>query len=105
MKSKQDADVAQQALNGQWIGQRYIEVFPYCEEADAPSDGHLKGEDVSALGGSGQEPEVPSVGDTGGSSSPIPNCPCAKSEIPRVNVPSPLSFRYSCVFLNFMSEN
>lgn len=72
MKSKQDADVAQQALNGQWIGQRYIEVFPYCEEADAPSDGHLKGEDVSALGGSGQEPEVPSVGDTGGSSSPIP---------------------------------
>jgi RNA recognition motif-containing protein len=58
MSSKQAARVAAEQLNGQWIGSRYIEVFPYTEEEPAEKDAGAAEE---------QEPEVPSAGDTGGS--------------------------------------
>lgn len=67
MKSKQDAFMAQQALNGQWIGPRYIEVFPYTDDAEIFPDGVVKAEDGHVTVGSETELEVPSAGDTGGS--------------------------------------
>ena len=34
MRSRKDAETAQKALNHQWVGSRYIEVFVYGEEAE-----------------------------------------------------------------------
>merc|ERR1719453_422556 len=39
MRSRADAETAQQALNNQWIGGRYIEVFVYGDEPDGGNDG------------------------------------------------------------------
>lgn len=39
MRSRVDAETAQQALNNQWIGGRYIEVFVYGDEPDGGNDG------------------------------------------------------------------
>jgi hypothetical protein len=82
MSSKEHADIAQAALNGQWIGARYIEVYPYQPEDTAEdrvrddASGFNGAPSVLTVGGekgfSEQEPDVPSAGDTGGSSSPSP---------------------------------
>mmetsp|Transcript_40875 Transcript_40875/g.94897 ORF Transcript_40875/g.94897 Transcript_40875/m.94897 type:complete len:642 (-) Transcript_40875:34-1959(-) len=34
MRSRRDAEIAQKALNHQWVGSRYIEVFVYGEESE-----------------------------------------------------------------------
>jgi hypothetical protein len=41
MRTRYDAEVAQQALNNQWIGGRYIEVFVYGEESEQSADAQL----------------------------------------------------------------
>jgi hypothetical protein len=39
MRSRRDAEIAQSALDRQWIGGRYIEVFVYGDEADQEANG------------------------------------------------------------------
>lgn len=78
MLSKADADLARQALHGQWIGSRYIEVFLHCDDsspgdAAANQEGCAAPASVPAVAAKCElspEREAVSTGDTGGSGTP-----------------------------------
>jgi len=70
MTSKADAEITQQALHGQWIGSRFIEVFSYVEHNAVAAKG--RSGKAAQAGIPEPEPDVPSAGDTGGSGSPAP---------------------------------
>jgi RNA recognition motif-containing protein len=83
MKSKQEADITQAALHGQWMGSRYIEVFPNNDLAGL--DGEMTTGDFGAAAAAPSNAGPPAfqnmeaaslpdgIGDTGGSGSMPPS--------------------------------
>eukprot|EP00439_Symbiodinium_sp_Y106_P075017 s93_g14.t1 len=53
MNSKEDADFVRQALHGQYMGNRYIEVFPHLEGEAGTDKATVQGSTAGATGGTG----------------------------------------------------